>query len=188
MLMCLAAFFWCWALLIGIGQPMIHDNIFRGENNLSQQEMLSNRVMTQAYGAKAPQFAPVESSEHWHHAIWKIALVLTLIFFIYGPLSLREEIAEEVGQFVERMMDREYAQAGDPWFEKLVAWSGAYAVSRQRAVPTVTAQVSTATASTGEAANAAAPTTPSIWSEFPVHLASDAVIGLLGALSRSIVR
>ena len=128
--------------------------------------------------------APTKVPGKWHHFIWKIAVILTLVFLIYGPLSLREEIADEVGRVVENMRDRDYAQAGDPWFEKLVAWSGTYAVARNKQ-----ASVSaSATTSSGQpvAANSASAEKKGGWSSFPMHLASDTIVEILIAISRAL--
>ncbi len=176
-LMCLATFFWIFALVIGIGKPIFHENIFRGENGLSTQEMTYNRVMTQVYADKAITFAPNEVSGQWHHVIWKIAIILTLILLVYGPLSLREEIAEEISRAVENMRDREYAQAGDPWFEKLVAWTGSYAVARNRNLAvSATASSQTTEASTDKKSG---------WGNFPMLLASDAIVEIVPAIVRA---
>lgn len=180
-LMCLVVLFWLSAFIIGIGQPLIHGKMFRDKDGLSKQEQTYQRVMKQAYSVSegAPKVAPTESRGHWHHWIWKIAVVLTLIFVIYGPLSLREEIAEEISIAVERLKDRDYAQAGDPWFERLVAWTGAYAVAKAPAA-TIT------TTTPGDAAPVAHKET--MWSSFPVHLASDAITELIPAMFRAIFK
>ncbi len=182
-LMCLAAFFWVFAILIGVGQPLFHENWFRGKDGLSKQEITYNRVIEQAYSkaeAKTLVIAPTKVPGHWHHMVWKIAIILTLIFLIYGPLSLREEIAEEIGRAVENLRDRDYAQAGDPWFEKLVAWSGSYAVARNRQA-TVSASAST----TSSSAPTAHEEKKGGWSSFPMHLASDAIVEILPAIFRA---
>lgn len=218
-LMCTVAFFWLWSIAIGIGQPFLNQGWFRNDDGFSKQELVYNRVMTDAYtsinaaatekvkstetakpwykrawksvfGDKSiannkiptPQIMPTKVPGHWHHLIWKTAVVLTFVLLIYGPLSLREEIAEEFGIVVERLMDREYAQAGDPWFERLVAWSGAYSVARNKA----NISSSTSSSDSTQASNSAYKET--MWSEFPVHLASDALVEFVPAIFRAMMR
>jgi len=219
-LMCMVAFFWIWSIAIGIGQPLFNQGWFRNDDGFSKQELIYNRVMTDAYtsinvaesvgkakpaetpkpwykrawksvfGDKAiannkiptPQIMPTEVPGHWHHLIWKIAVILTLILLIYGPLSLREEIAEEFGIVVERLMDREYAQAGDPWFERLVTWSGAYSVARNKA------NISSSPSSSDAIPASSHAHKDTMWNEFPVHLASDAIVEFVPAIFRAIFR
>ncbi|MFA6513796.1 MAG: hypothetical protein WCT50_00705 [Patescibacteria group bacterium] len=178
LLMCTAAVFWVWAICIGVGQPLFHQNWFRNDDGFSKQELVYNQVMEQAFPEQTHPIRPTEVSGHWHHWIWKAAFILTLIFLIYGPLSLREEIAEEFGLVVERLRDRDYVQAGDPWFEKLVAWSGAYAVARHKE-PVVTSTDSSTPAPTRKGP---------MWSEFPVHLVSDAVVEFVPAIFRAMFK
>ena len=204
-MLCLAVFFWLFAIVIGIGQPLVHKNWFRGEDGLSKQEQTYNSVMNQyfpakesatkpSFGKKVAKFFGAEENSplaiqstkvpgHWHHLIWKIAIIFTLIFLIYGPLSLREEIAEEIGRAVENLRDRDYAQAGDPWFEKLVAWSGAYAVASNKQ-STISA---TTTSGTGSAdfTSHDGHDKKGGWSSFPMHLASDAIVEILPAIFRA---
>ncbi|MDP3837264.1 MAG: hypothetical protein Q8Q67_04145 [bacterium] len=183
-LLSLAALFMIWAFIIGIGQPLIHETMFRDkETGLSKQEQLHNRILADAYGqsiAEPPnsdiEIALIKGSEspgHWHHWIWKIAFALFFISISYGIFSQREEIAEEVSIAIERIIDRDYVQSGDPWFERMVAFTGAYSVARNPAIIS--------------ADGSAAPTKKrSIWSEFPVHLASDAITEILPAIFRAI--
>ncbi len=182
-LLCLAAFFWVFATLIGIGKPMIHENYFRNNKGLSRQEITYNQVINQAYSksdAKELVIAPTKVPGKWHHLVWKIAIILTLVFLIYGPLSLREEIADEIGRVVENLRDRDYAQAGDPWFEKLVAWSGTYAVAHNKS-----ATVSASATSSNPSAPTAHEEKKGGWSSFPMHLASDAIVEILPAIFRA---
>lgn len=182
-LMCLAALFMIWAFVIGIGQPLIHDTMFRDkETGLSAQEQLHNRILTDAYGdsiAAPPnsefEIALIKGSEspgHWHHWIWKIAFALFFISIFYAIFSSREEIAEEVSIAIERIIDRDYVQSGDPWFERMVAFTGAYSVARNPIVVGTDGSVTTKT--------------QSVWKEFPVHLASDAITEILPAIFRAI--
>jgi hypothetical protein len=176
--MCTAAAFWIWAICLGVGQPLFHQNWFRNDDGFSKQELVYNQTMETAFPEQIHPVRPTEVSGHWHHWIWKTAFILTLIFFIYGPLSLREEIAEEFGIVVERLRDRDYVQAGDPWFEKLVAWSGAYAVARHKE-PVVSSADSSAPAPAHKS---------TMWSEFPVHLLSDAVVEFVPAIFRAMFK
>lgn len=186
-LMCLALVFWTWAAIIGIGKPLIHAYLFRGDNGLSRLEMTYNKVMEQAYEADAKTLViqPTEVPGGWHHVIWKIAVILTLILLIYGPLSLREEIAEEISLAVENMMDRDYVKAGDPWFEKLVAWTGTYAVARNKQA-TASSVVSDSSATKKSATPDAHK--KEAWGHFPLYLLSDIVAEFVPAIFRAIFR
>lgn len=216
-LMCLAGIFWITAFIIGIGQPLIHPNLFRGEDGLSKQEVLYNRViadyqkdlaidLTVAAPAKPIGFwqktwkkitsffnpkekekdqmaiQPTKSPRHWHHGVWIIATILTICFLIYGPWSLREEISEEVSLAVESMLDNDYAQSGDPWFERLVAWTGSYAVARN-----VTPKISVAAVDSDAEGNVSASPEQkeNVWSELPVHLVSSALLKIVPAIFRA---
>lgn len=208
-LMCLAGIFWLWAFIIGIGQPLIHPNLFRGEDGLSKQEVLYNRVIAdyqkdlaieppvaappkpvgfwkKIFGPKEKEkdqmaIQPTKSPGKSHHAIWIIATILTLIFLVYGPLSLREEISEEVSLAVEGMLDNDYAQSGDPWFERLVAWTGSYAVAN------VAPKISVAAVDSDAAANASGSQThkKSVWDELPVYLVSSTLFKIVPAIFRA---
>jgi len=179
-LMCLAGIFWIAAFIIGIGQPLIHPNLFRGEDGLSKQEVLYNQVMAQ--GGETFVTQPVKSPGHWHHGVWIIATILTVCFLVYGPLSLREEISEEVSLAVEGMLDNDYAQSGDPWFERLVAWTGSYAVARN-----ATPKISVAAVDSDAEGNASGSPEQkeNVWDELPVHLVSSALLKIVPAIFRA---
>jgi hypothetical protein len=170
-LLVLVAIFWIVALSIGTGPAVINQSLFRGENGLSLQEQRNNSITSQYFESEVELFQAQEiKSGWWNRLLWKVTLLLTMVFLIYGPLSLREEIAEEFSLAVEKLKDREYAQAGDPWYEKLVAWSGAYAVARNREIR------ATASVTANEAEAATPNTRKGMWQHFPVHLASDAIV------------
>lgn len=206
-IMCLAGIFWLWAFIIGIGQPLIHPNLFRGEDGLSKQEVLYNRVIAdyqkdlaidpsvvasskpigfwkKIFGPKEKEkmaIQPTKSPGHWHHVIWEIAVIFTFIFLIYGPLSMREEISEEVSLAVEGMLDKDYAQSGDPWFERLVAWTGSYAVAKN-----VAPKISVAAVDSDAATNASGSSTQkSVWDELPVYLVSSTLFKIVPAIFRA---
>ncbi len=179
-LMCLAGIFWIAAFIIGIGQPLVHPNLFRGEDGLSRQEIMYNQVMAQ--GEETFVIQPTNSPGHNHHWVWKTALILTFVSLIYGPLSLREEIAEEVSLAVEGMLDNDYAQSGDPWFERLVAWTGSYAVARNVA-PKISVAAVDSDAKENVSANSG--NKENVWSKLPVHLASSALLKIVPAIFRA---
>lgn len=168
-LLILVAILWIVALSIGTGPAAINQGLFREENGLSVQEQRINNINSQYFPSEEEIFKSKEvSSGGFNHFIWKAALILTLVLLIYGPLSLREEIAEEFSLAVEKLKDREYAQAGDPWFEKLVAWSGSYAVARSSDVKAVTTSSSNDQTMPNKKKG--------LWQHLPVHLISDAIV------------
>lgn len=170
-LLILVTVLWIVALSVGTGPAVINDKLFIGDSGLSLQQQRSNAVTSQYFGSKVELFpSKAEVGGLWIRNLWKAALLLTFVFMVYGPLSLREEIAEEFSLAVEKLKDREYAQAGDPWYERLVAWSGSYAVARNKEAR------ATASSTTNQAEAAAPNTRKGMWQHFPVHLASDAIV------------
>jgi len=169
-LLCLICIFWPIAIFGGIGRPLIHKNIFRNEAGYSQQENRYNSIVSQAFPTEKITISKTEVPSKWRRSIWKLAVITTLILFVYGPISMREEIGEELEKSVEKLRDRDYAQSGDPWFERMAAFTGAYSVAANKA------------GGTSEKKEG------SVWNEFPVHLASDTITELGLAMFRSMFR
>ncbi|MDX9779010.1 MAG: hypothetical protein RBT30_02130 [Patescibacteria group bacterium] len=168
-LLVLVAILWLVALFVGTGPAVINQSLFRAQNELSAQEQRANNINAQYFPSEAEIFKAKEvSNGNFKRFIWRAALILTLLLLIYGPLSLREEIAEEFSLAVEKLKDREYAQAGDPWFEKLVAWSGSYAVARSSSAKASTTNSNDQTVASNKQKG--------LWQYLPVHLVSDAIV------------
>lgn len=120
---------WIVCAIIGPGEPMINPTTFRDESGLSQQEQLYNDIVKDV--DETVKIAPKEHQNTGHKIWWKLAIIMTIITLIYAPLSLREEVAEGIREGVERMLDKDYAKAGDPAFERLIKWVGTYNVARR---------------------------------------------------------
>ncbi|MFA5163457.1 MAG: hypothetical protein WC441_02915 [Patescibacteria group bacterium] len=128
-LIILSVLLWIVCAIIGPGEPLINPTTFRNESGLSKQEQLYNNIVKDV--DKSYQIPPKEHQNTGHKIWWKLAIIVTLITLVYAPLSLREEVAEGVREGVERMLDKDYARAGDPAFERLIKWVGTYNVARR---------------------------------------------------------
>jgi hypothetical protein len=115
-------------------------------------------------------------------AFWGWLLIITILVLIYAIFSLREEIAEGVEDGFERLFDKSYSKAGDPFFERVAKFVGSYKVAR-RNPPTVTQPTTTAPSSTPSASDSGH---PSLATLFKLDLLSDIVVSVVPAIFRRI--
>ncbi len=128
-----ALFFWFLAFSFGLGRPIFSEGMFSDKGELSQAQERYNETATK-YGH---DIKPVDRSKDYvfggweilpKKSLWKMALLLTIIFLIYFPIAAREEIADAIDDIKLKMVDRNIVKVSDPFFERLIATSNSLGI------------------------------------------------------------
>jgi hypothetical protein len=183
LMICFVALLWLACFMVGPGESLINKMTFRNESTgLSTQEELYNSIVKDIDPSQ--KIVKQEHGSLWQHDLWKLAVILTLITIFYGIFSLREEITEGVRSWVEKLMDKDDAQSGDPRFEKLLEWAGVYSVARRKAKvevinPDAPTQASKSRSHSGGGH-------PSLGTLFSFDLISDTLVAAFPAIMKKI--
>lgn len=166
---------WLLCIVIGYGDPLIG----QPTRTLSEQQIFYNQTAKLAN----PDFviAPKEgildifldSAKKYIHFL---AMIWSIFAIIYAPLSLREEIFEGLQEGFEKIVDRSYVQAEDPFIQRLMAWSGA------RGVATRKGGIIVKEGEKGEKV-----VKPTFWEHFRSDLLSDFIMEILPGIFRKMI-
>ena len=127
-----ALFFWFLAISFGPGRPIFSEGMFTGGKLSSAQERYNETAAKYGHDIK-----PVDRSKDYvfgifnilpKKSLWKIALLLTIVFLIYFPIAAREEIADALDDLKIKMVDRNIVKVSDPFFERLIATSNSLGI------------------------------------------------------------
>ena len=125
-----ALFFWFLAISFGPGRPIFSEGMFTGGELSQAQERYNEKAAKYGHDIK-----PVDRSKDYiignflpKKSLWKIALLLTIVFLIYFPIAAREEIADAIDDIKLKMIDRNIVKVSDPFFERLIATSNSLGI------------------------------------------------------------
>ena len=125
-----ALFFWFLAISFGPGRPIFSEGMFTGGELSQAQERYNETAAKYSY-----EISPVDRSKDYiignflpKKSLWKIALLLTIVFLIYFPIAAREEIADAIDDIKLKMIDRNIVKVSDPFFERLIATSNSLGI------------------------------------------------------------
>ncbi|MDD5291103.1 MAG: hypothetical protein PHZ04_03230 [Patescibacteria group bacterium] len=160
-----AVLFWIFCLKIGFGGPLI-------DMHLSDQQLYYNELVSEVNPGHA-----FVSTGNWNKVAWLFTFIWTIFAILYAILSFREEIAEEVAQILDGIVDKPYVTASDPLMERIASWSGGWAIGRKMAPDS--AQPSTA-AGSAQPSTAGPAKSMSFWrllqSEFLAEILADILL------------
>lgn len=173
---------WIVTIAIGPGEAKINHRMFNDqETGLSKSEVFFNEMVSGVADNRM-----IQSAEPWsigRLVFWVFLAIISILAIIYRLFAFREEIAAAIEEGLERLLDRSYARAGDPAFERIAKIIGSYHVAR-RTVPVVTESESNVSpASQGSASGH-----PSLGTLFRLDLASDALVAIGSALMKRLFR
>lgn len=155
-----------------------------GESLLS--EISSNRELTtkESFYSSIPGYTDINKNTevngslgYWQKTAvflpFSIILLWTIFSFLYGIISMREEVAEAWSIGLEAMTNKHFVKTQDPLFERMAAWSGHFQkVSTPSTSPTPTA--------TGTASK------PGFFDYFRADILSDIIVEILPKVFRAI--
>lgn len=122
---------WILAVLVGPGRPLINPDVFR-DKGLSASERFYNesagvqmiKPATANLGHKLVDFC--------QKSIWLVAAIITILAILITIRVVVRAIIFRSEEALEGILHRSYDNAGDPMFEKMAKYVGAYAaVSRK---------------------------------------------------------
>lgn len=166
---------WFLCIVIGYGDSLIGEPT----RTLSEQQIFYNQtaklanpnfVITPEEGIFRIFLDDTKKYMHLLTMLWSIFAI------IYVPLSLREEIFEGLQEGFEKIVDRSYVQAEDPFIQRLMAWSGA------RGVATRKGGIIVKEGEKGEKV-----VRPTFWEYFRSDLLSDFIIEILPGIFRKMI-
>ena len=166
----------CITAFSGLGEPLLSTTHALTAQEKFYQTIPKPLIISQAV-------SPETDLGHWQKPaiflLLGIILLWTAFSFLYGIISLREEVAEAWRAGMESLVDKHYVRAHDPLFERFAAWSGHLARARTQSVsPTTQTPGPTPVGTT---------TKPSFWNYFSSDLLSDFIMDLLPRIFRAIV-
>jgi len=160
----------------GLGEPLLSNSHALTAQEKFYQTIPKPLIISQAVSSET-------DLGHWQKpAIFlplSIILLWTAFSFLYGIISLREEVAEAWRAGMESLVDRNYVKAHDPLFERIAAWSGH--LTRARTQP------ASPTTQTPGPAPVGTTTKPSFWNYFSSDLLSDFIMDILPRIFRAII-
>lgn len=140
---------WVLAVLVGPGRPLINPDVFRDKDGLSASERFYNesagvqmiKPATANFGHKLMDFC--------QKSIWLVATIITIFAILITIRVVVRAIVFRSEEALESVLHRSYDNAGDPMFEKMAKYLGAYAAVSRKSVATHVDQVMSGEPATG---------------------------------------
>lgn len=176
------------AFFFGLGKPLIDKTktsiMPQPRTSLTENQVAYNNLASvkgTEFEIKLPAPAPSTTpTGKWQKPIFLVAFLWTAFSLVYWFFSFREEVVEAFRHGVEKIIDKRSssASAKDPFFERLLAFSGHLASARKSPGSTETTQPS-APAPSGK---------NTFWELLRSDLLSDILTEILPGVLRSIFK
>ncbi|MDO8592830.1 MAG: hypothetical protein Q7R92_03630 [bacterium] len=167
---------WLIAFIFGLGNPLIDFS----QTKLSDQQVFFNNLPGVKGSAKEIKLDQPQSLGQWQKPFFLAVLLWTIFCIFYGILACREEAMEGFRKGIEKLVDKHYntASARDPFFERLLAFSGHLATAKRPTSTTATPAGSATTPPTN--------VRPSFWELFRSDILSDLIVEVLPSVIKSV--
>jgi hypothetical protein len=181
----------------GFGKPLINRQeislLPHSSSTLSEQQIFYNSlpgVKGSDDEIKSP--APKQSTTatgKWQKPAYSLILLWSVFSIIYAILSMREEVAEAFRRGVDEVIDRRYAtvSARDPFFQRLLAYSGHLKAIRRPEVMDITPTTVAAVNTTSGTSTPVIVAKNTFWERLESSLVSDTVVEIVPEILKAIL-